>query len=86
MEVEIPIASSTSTYGVEVLDSKGVRVYGASNMHARDVSGYTVVDLIVPARAFSAGEHTVVLHESQGTGTPASSVEVFRWQVQITPR
>lgn len=84
LEVEIPMISSTSIYGVEVLDAQGQRLYSASDLRARDVSGYTVVDLVVPAQAFAAGERTVVLRESQGAGTPASPVELFRWQVLVS--
>jgi hypothetical protein len=86
LQVEIPVASQTATYGVDIVDPRGRSVYAANGLRVHEVSGYSVVDLIVPGRAFAAGPGTVILRELQQADPSASPVEVFRWQVQVNRR
>jgi hypothetical protein len=83
LQVEIPSASATSTYSVELLDATGRRTHEAHDLRAQDVSGYSVVQLTVPGSVFQSGPHTIVLRESQSA---APAAEVFRWQININRR
>jgi hypothetical protein len=86
LQVEIPVASDTATYGVEILDPQGQRLHEATGLRVHEVSGYSVVDLIVPGRAFAAGPSTVILRELREADPSASSAEIFRWHLQVSRR
>ena len=86
LQVEIPAPSQTATYGVDILDLQGRRAYEANGLRVHEVSGYSVVELIVPGRAFAAGPGIVILRELQQADPATSPVEVFRWQVQVSRR